>query len=84
MIYINSFYNKYTKDDLIGFSKFLSSLSPTEFTALGCVIGLIITSSLNNNEQNSVGNFLELVGQVILTAQAQEVLLQNKTPSTVK
>ena len=78
MICINSFYNKYTKEDLIGFSKFLDSLSPLEFTTLGCVIGIIITSILNNNEQNSVGNFLELVGQVILTAQAQEVLRQNE------
>ena len=78
MININSFYNKYTKEDLIGFSKFLASLAPLEFTTLGCIIGLIITSSLNNNEQNSIGNFLELVGQVILTNQAQEVLRQNE------
>lgn len=77
MVNINSF-NKYSKEDLIGFSKFLDSLTPLEFTTLGCIIGIIIASSLNNNEQNSVGNFLELVGQVILTNQAQEVLRQNE------
>lgn len=56
------------------FSSFLSSLSPLEFTTLGCLIGWIITPQLNTNEQNSIGNFFELVGQVILTAQAQEVI----------
>ncbi len=84
MININNFSNKYTKEDLIGLSKFLSTLSPIEFTTLGCIIGVILTTSLTNNEQNSVGNFLELVGQVILTAQAQEVLVQNQKPSTIK
>lgn len=53
------------------FSTFLAKLSPIEFATLGSLIGIIITANLNANEQNSIGNFFELVGQVILTAQAQ-------------
>jgi len=64
--------NSNQNNEFKSFSTFLSNLSPLEFTTLGCLIGLIITPQLNSNEQNSIGNFFELVGQVILTAQAQE------------
>ena len=79
MVFINTFFNQYNKEDLKGFSKFLASLSPEEFTILACVLGISITTFLNNNEKNSIGNFLELMGQVILTNQAQEVLRQNES-----
>lgn len=63
------------------FSAFLSNLSPLEFTTIGCLVGLIITEQLNSNEQNSIGNFFELVGQVILTAQAQSSI-NSSSPSS--
>lgn len=67
----NAYSNKFSKQDIKDFSTFLANLSPLEFTTYGCIIGIIITSLLNSNEQNSIGNFFELIGQVILTAQAQ-------------
>lgn len=67
----NDTINNFMNTDFSALSDFLTKISPLEFTSLGCLIGLLISSSLNNNEQNSIGNFLELVGQVILTVQAQ-------------
>lgn len=58
-------------DSLKSFASILSRLSPLEFASIGCLVGLIISAPLNSNEQNSIGNFLELVGQVVLTVQAQ-------------
>ncbi|CCY08418.1 MAG: hypothetical protein MRZ09_07810 [Coprobacillus sp.] len=52
-------------------SSLLQSLSPLEFGTIGCLIGLILSASLTSDELNSLGNFLELVGQVMLTVQAQ-------------
>ncbi len=63
--------NPFESQDVKNFSKFLSNLSPIEFTSYGCLVGILLAAVLNSNEQNSIGNFLELVGQVILTAQAQ-------------
>jgi len=53
---------------------FLSNLSPLEFSTIGCLLGIFISEQTTSNEQNAIGNFLELVGQVILTYQAQGVL----------
>jgi len=58
-------------DSLKSIAAILSKLSPLEFASIGCLTGLVIAASLNSNEQNSLGNFLELVGQVVLTVQAQ-------------
>lgn len=63
--------NDFTNIDFSSFSSFLSSLSPLEFGTLGCVIGLLISSNLSSDALDSLGNFLELVGQVMLTCQAQ-------------
>lgn len=68
----NQSVNDFANFDYKGFSEFLNSLSPLEFGAIGCLAGLLISVPLSSNEQNIVGNFLELVGQVILTVQAQD------------
>ena len=52
-------------------SSLLQNLSPLEFGTIGCLIGLILSAALTSDELNSLGNFLELVGQVMLTVQAQ-------------
>lgn len=47
------------------------TLTPFEFTTLGVVIGYILSCNLTIDEQNSLGNWFELVGQIILTFNAQ-------------
>ena len=53
------------------FARWLTSLDPYEYSALSAVVGLILAKGLTVPEQNSVGNWLESVGQIILTVNAQ-------------
>ena len=54
------------------------SMSPNQLALLASVLGVAIAENLNPNEQNSFGNFIQSLGQSILTISAQEELLQNK------
>jgi len=67
--------NKINKDDIISYSKILSSLSPFELVSLGSIFSLILVEALSPYEQNTVGNFLEMVGQVLLTSFAQSTAI---------
>nr|WP_312578603.1 hypothetical protein [Sedimentibacter sp.] len=62
-----------------GFISYLLSLPPKQFSLLSSLIGIALTDNLDANQQNSLGNFLVNVGQVILTAAGQEQLIQNKS-----
>ncbi|WP_130805387.1 hypothetical protein [Senegalia massiliensis] len=53
------------------------SLGPNEFTALATILGFITANRLNINQQNSLGSFLQLVGQTILTISAQSSTLES-------
>ena len=55
----------------INFANLISTLSPIEFTTLGVIVGYVLTISLDVQTQNSLGNWFELVGQILLTASAQ-------------
>lgn len=59
------------------FAGWLYKLSPTEFVTLGTIASYLISYGLTVNEQNSIGNWLEMVGQIILTFNAQETTLSN-------
>lgn len=52
------------------------SLNPELFTVIGEILGNIVAGSMPANVQNSVGNWLELVGQAILTYNAQQQYFQ--------
>ena len=65
------------------FSKWLASLSANEFALLAMITGYIITQGLNYEEQNSIGNWLECVGQIILTLSAQNQLLSPSDPAVM-
>lgn len=58
------------------------SLSPYEITAVGTILAFLISPGLTNNEQNTFGNWLEMVGQIILTIQAQGSSYINNNVST--
>lgn len=62
-------------------SSILFRLSPYEFSALGYLAGLFIATTLTTNEQNSFGNWLQLVGQTILAISAQAELFQPESVS---
>lgn len=63
------------------FVDLLLSLNEYELTVLGCAIGLLLAPTMTINQQNSLGNFFELVGQILLTVNAQAVNLQPNAPS---
>ena len=55
--------------------KFPPNINPELFTIIGCIVGLIVEDDYNANELNSIGNWLILVGQVLLTTAAQQQLI---------
>ncbi len=55
--------------------KFPPNINPELFTVIGCIVGLIVEDDYNANELNSIGNWLILVGQVLLTTAAQQQLI---------
>jgi hypothetical protein len=48
------------------------SLNPQLFVVIGEILGNILAGSIPSNVQNSLGNWFELVGQAILTYNAQQ------------
>ncbi len=55
----------------------LLSLPPKQFAVLSTVFGLLLLDDLSIDQQNALGNFLLSIGQVMLTAAAQEQALQS-------
>ena len=56
----------------------LFSLPPRQFALLSSLIGFILIDNLSADELNSLGNFMINTGQTILTAAAQEQLIEGK------
>ena len=59
------------KQNLKNLTSIILKLSPFEFVTLGTMVGYLLSVNLTINEQNSLGNWFELVGQIILTFNAQ-------------
>lgn len=53
------------------------NINPQLFILLGDVIGNIIAGNIPFNVQNAIGNWFELLGQVILTFNAQQQYFQS-------
>lgn len=68
-------YENFVNQDYTSFADWLFSLNAYEFTLISTAIGFAISPALTVNQQNSLGNFFELLGQVILTINAQNVTL---------
>lgn len=47
-------------------------LNPELFTVMGSILGAVISSNLPFNVQNALGNWISLLGQTILTYNAQQ------------
>ena len=68
-------FDKFANQDFAGFSSWLFSLNAYEFSLIATLLGFLISPTLTINQQNSLGNFFELLGQVILTVNAQNTTL---------
>lgn len=53
------------------------NIGPEELGLLSAIIGVGVAAKLNDEEQNSVGNFLVSIGSIILTISAQGELLSS-------
>jgi hypothetical protein len=74
---LNNNYEEF-KEAVKSFSNWLDSIPPYEYSLTGVIIAYIIAPNLTNSAQNAFGNWLELVGQIILTISAQA----SATPET--
>lgn len=52
-------------------------LNPELFAILGTILGEVMAGNMPFNVQNAVGNWLELVGQIILVYNAQQQYFQS-------
>lgn len=53
------------------------SLPPELLTALGTVLGFATLGDLTADQQNTLGNFLMLIGQILETNSSQKQLLED-------
>lgn len=58
--------------------EFPPNINPELFTITGIIVGLILEDDYTANELNSIGNWLILVGQIVLTTAAQQQLINNR------
>ena len=65
--------NSFNNNSFSDFGNFLNTLDPYEFTIIGVTSAFLIAPALNPNQQNSIGNWLEVVGQTLLTISAQQI-----------
>ena len=79
----NDCFNNFTSQDFKKLSDWLNTLNPYEFSLAGVIAAYIIAPTLTPNQKNSIGNFLEEIGQIILTIAAQEITVkQSKNNNT--
>ncbi len=70
--------NNLNDHSLKSFSSFLFGLSANELTILAFSLGFVIGQEIDIDEQGSLGNFFELLGQVLLSLNSQNVVIQNQ------
>ncbi len=57
---------------------FPPNFNPNAYSLSAFIIGAILVEELTINEQNSIGNWLMLLGQYIVTYAAQQSLINNR------
>ena len=68
---INNSFENFINQDFNLLAKWLSKVNSYEFALYGIVAAFLIAPTLNANEQNSLGNWLEEIGQILLTISSQ-------------
>ena len=61
----------------------LFDLSPEEFAALSALVGLALLPGLTAGQQNSLGNFLMGIGQMLESAAAQQAVAAAAQPNQI-
>ena len=59
-------------------TNFPPNTNPHTFSLIAVAVGFACIGDYNANEQNSIGNWLILVGQYILTHAAQQQLIESR------
>ncbi len=62
----------------------LNQIDSCTFTGSAVLIGLILAKELNDLEQDSVGNWLQLIGLTIQTYQSQQAVVDQKNNTDQK
>lgn len=57
------------------FANFPPNTNPELFSIIGSILGYVLEDDFNSYELNSIGNFIILVGQFMLTTAAQQQLI---------
>ena len=70
-------YNSFKDMSCSSFFDYLLTLSSHELSLLAVGLGYLFSANLTPNQQNSLGNFFELIGQLLLALSAQEYVLQS-------
>lgn len=73
----NQSFDNFLNIDYRRLSRYLFNFSGNEFGIIGAVAGYLICQNLDIDEQNSIGNFFELIGQMILAIAAQNQVKNN-------
>lgn len=58
--------------------EFPPNMNPEAFTITALIVGLLLEDDYTSDELNSIGNWLILVGQLVLTTAAQQQLINNR------
>lgn len=69
----NKSFEKFVNQDFNSLSNWINTLNPYEFALIGVIAAFLIAPTLNANQQNSIGNFLEEIGQILLAIAAQKI-----------
>lgn len=74
-------YDSFKDMSCSNFFEYLLTLSSNELSLLAIGLGFLFSNNLTINQQNSLGNFFELMGQVLLTISAQSMELVPDHPT---
>lgn len=75
---MNDSIHQFINNDYKSLSDFLFSFTGNEFAIMSSIVAFIISQNLDIDEVNSIGNFLEAVGQFMLCKAAQDQVLSNR------
>ena len=75
---MNDSMNQFMNNDYKSLSDYLFSFTGNEFAIISSIVGFVISQNLSIDEVNSLGNFLEAVGQFMLSKAAQDQVIQNR------
>ena len=74
-------FNNFQNMNCNSFINYLLTLSANELSLLAVGLGYLLSANTNANQQSSLGNFFELIGQLLLALSAQNIQLQPNYPT---